>query len=70
MTAETLKLEKCRKQVQWFAAALFRLALTGFLDLHSDITDDQGWVRYAARTRDQRIAEEAILIADAPPDRR
>jgi hypothetical protein len=66
VTAETLRLERCRKQVQWFAAPLFRLALTAFLDLRPHTTDDQNWVRYVARNRDQRLAEEAILLADAP----
>ena len=33
MTAKTLELEKSGRQVQWFAASLFRLALTAILDL-------------------------------------
>lgn len=67
VTPETLRLAKSRKQVQWFAAPLYRLALTAFLDLRSDTTYDQDWVRHAARNRDQRVAEDAILVADESP---
>jgi hypothetical protein len=71
VTPETLRLEKSRKQVQWFAASLFRLALAAFLDIRLlEPANDESWLRYAARTRDQRLAEEAILIADAPEDGR
>lgn len=67
VTPETLRLAKSRKQVQWFAAPLYRLALTAFLDLRPDTTYDQDWVRHAARNRDQRVAEDAILVADESP---
>jgi hypothetical protein len=73
VTAETLKLEKSGRQVQWFAASLFRLALTAFLDLRFSepvSTDAQGLGRHIATGIDfrqaQRISEDAILLADEP----
>jgi hypothetical protein len=73
VTAKTLKLEKSGRQVQWFAASLFRLALTAFLDLRFSEavpTDAQGLGRHIATRIDfsqaQRISEDAILLADEP----
>jgi hypothetical protein len=76
VTIDTLMLEKCRKQVQWFAAPLFRLALTAFLDLRSpqkwtDAANEQELGRYIGSSigfrSAQRRAEEALLIADEAP---
>ncbi len=69
MTPETLRLEKCRKQVHWFAASLFRLALTAFLDLRlSGPADDRDGKRFDRNAYEQRLSEDAILIADESPD--
>jgi hypothetical protein len=77
VTAERLKLEKCKKPVLWFAAPLFRLALTAFLDLRSpdlsDTSDDQDYNHIAGGmpfSGPQRLAEDAILKADEAPDQR
>jgi hypothetical protein len=76
ITDETLIVEKCRKRVDWFAASLFRLALTGYLNLRfsetlSDSADDQDRERHDARGKRFRAAqclsEDAILVADEPP---
>ena len=73
VTAETLTLENTRKHAHWFAAPLFRLALTGFLDLRfsetlPDRADDQERERHVARRKEfdrhQELSEEAILIAE------
>jgi hypothetical protein len=73
VTDETLRIEKCQKNVLHFAAPLFRLALTAILDLKfsealPDEADDQGCVRYVNRKRafvkHQFLAEDAILAAD------
>ncbi|MGB7973812.1 MAG: hypothetical protein WCF81_05565 [Roseiarcus sp.] len=55
----------------WFAAPLFRLALTAFLDLRSpdlsDTSDDQDYNHIAGGmpfSGPQRLAEDAILKAD------
>jgi hypothetical protein len=77
VTPETLKLEKSSKQVQWFAAPLFRLALTAFLDLRFsetllDTANDEDRGHIAKRmefNRPQRLAEDAILKADEAPER-
>ena len=70
VTIETLKLEKSGGQVQWFAAPLFRLALTAFLDLRFSETlaktaDDHDWERHEVRGRifrlAQRRSEDAML---------
>jgi hypothetical protein len=69
VTPETLKLKACQQSVLFFAAPLFRLALTAFLDLRiPEIAgDDEGrWKEMWAR-KPQRDAEGAILIADQPP---
>ena len=73
VTAKTLKLEKSGRQVQWFAASLFRLALTAFLDLRFSEAvpnDSQGLGHFIATRIDfsqaQRISEDAILLADEP----
>jgi hypothetical protein len=75
ITDETLRVETCRKHVHWFAASLFRLALTGFLNLRfsemlSDSRDDQDGVRHDKRGKRFRAAqclsEDAILVADEP----
>lgn len=78
VTAKRLRLDKCQKPTLWFAAPLFRLALTAFLDLHfsetlPDTADARGWGQHIDRriTFDafQRLAEDAILMADDAPDR-
>jgi hypothetical protein len=70
-TTETLKLAKRQASVLFFAAPLFRLALTAFLDLRSpelsDRSDDQDYDHIAGGmpfSGSQRLAEEAILKAD------
>ena len=69
----TLKLGS-GQQAQWFAAPLFRLALTAFLDLRfpetlADNANDQDRGHHIARMREfkrqQKLSEDAILIADA-----
>jgi hypothetical protein len=75
LTDETLRLEKSGQQVQWFAAPLFRLALTAFLDLYAreiaSESTDEDWGRQIARRmevrRHQQLSEEAILASDLPP---
>ena len=47
ITDETLRVEKRRKHVHWFAASLFRLALTGFLSLGSR---RRCWTRRTTKT--------------------
>ena len=71
VTAETLKLVKRQDSVLFFAAPLFRLALTAFLDLRSpelsDASDDQEYNHFAGGlpfSGAQRLAEDAILKAD------
>jgi hypothetical protein len=71
VTAETLKLAKPKQSVLFFAAPLFRLALTAVLDLRSpelsDASDDQNYDHIAAGTPfsgPQLLAEDAILMAD------
>ncbi len=72
VTAETLELKACQRSVLFFAAPLFRLALTAFLDLRvpESLADDEDsrwrnlWLR-----RHQRNAEDAILSTDDPPKR-
>jgi hypothetical protein len=66
-------MEKSGRQVQWFAASLFRLALTAFLDLRFSKavpTDAQGLGHHIATRIDfsqaKRISEDAILVADEP----
>jgi hypothetical protein len=76
---ETVKLEKCQRSVLFFAAPLFRLALTAYLTLQGsettgDATDHE---QFAARVVDglffrqtQRLMEDAILKAEeVPPSR-
>jgi hypothetical protein len=70
---DTAKLEKCQRSVLFFAAPLFRLALTAYLDLRGSegtgpITNDE---QFAAQVVDglffrqpQRLMEDAILKAD------
>jgi len=69
----TLKLES-GQQAQWFAAPLFRLALTASLDLRfsetlPDNANEQDRGRHIANMiefhRQQKLSEDAILIADA-----
>jgi hypothetical protein len=73
VSVETLKLES-GQQAQWFAAPLFRLAVTAFLDLRFSETlpdnsnDQDRGRRIASRMefhRQQKFSEDAILIADA-----
>jgi hypothetical protein len=75
VTPETLKLAKRQQSVLFFAAPLFRLALTVFLDLRSqelsDASDDQDCDHIAGGipfSGPQRLAEDAILKADDAPD--
>jgi hypothetical protein len=77
VTPETLKLAKRQQSVLFFAAPLFRLALTAFLDLHfsetlPDTADDEDRGRHIAKqmafNQPQRLAEDAILVADDAPD--
>jgi hypothetical protein len=74
VTADTLKEQvNCGKSVLWFAASLFRLALTAFLDLRGpeSLADDESqWRDLWLRRRQQRDAEGAILCADDPPEPR
>jgi hypothetical protein len=79
VTAQTLMLEKCRKHVHLFAPSLFRLALTAFLDLRfsetlPDTANNKDRGRHIAKqiafNRPQRLAENAILMADEVPDQR
>jgi hypothetical protein len=70
---ETVKLEKCQRSVLFFAAPLFRLALTAYLNLRiaettADVTDQE---RFAGQVVDglffrqaQRLIEDAVLKAD------
>jgi hypothetical protein len=69
VTPKTLKLETCQQSVLFFAAPLFRLALTAFLDLRIPeiATDDKGRWREMSARKPQRDAEGAILIAEQPP---
>jgi hypothetical protein len=73
VTPETLKLETCRRSVLFFAAPLFRLALTAFLNLRFSETlldtannEDRGRhiAKQIAFNQPQRLAEDAILMAD------
>ena len=75
VTPETLKLDRCRQSMLVFAAPLFRLALTAFLDLRSpelsDASDDQDYNHIAGGmpfSGPQSLAEEAILMAGEAPD--
>jgi hypothetical protein len=73
---DTAKLEKCQRPVLFFAAPLFRLALTAYLNLRSaeptaDATDPE---QFAAQVVDgtffrqtQRLMEDAILKAEETP---
>jgi hypothetical protein len=60
--------------VKWFAAPLFRLALTAALDLRfqrRDTSDDQDRERHAKRSvafaKHQFVTEDAIHVADERP---
>jgi hypothetical protein len=73
---ETVKLEKCQRSVLFFAAPLFRLALTAYLNLRGfetfgNVTDHE---EFAGQVVDglffrqtQRLMEDAILKADEVP---
>ena len=76
VTTKTLKLETCRRSVLFFAAPLFRLALTAFLDLRfSETLPDMADARDRGRhvgsrmtfRAPQRRAEDAIRMADDAP---
>jgi hypothetical protein len=72
VTPATLKLETCRRSVLFFAAPLFRLALTAFLNLRllETANDEDRGRRIAKRiafNQPQRVAEDAILMADEAP---
>jgi hypothetical protein len=78
VTPKTLKLKACQQSVLFFAAPLFRLALTAFLDLRfsetlQDTASDEDRGRHIAKRMAlnelQRLAEDAILVADNAPDR-
>jgi hypothetical protein len=71
VTPKALELERCGRSVLFFAAPLFRLALTAVLDLRSpelsDASDDQDYDHIAGGIPfggAQRLAEDAILMAD------
>jgi hypothetical protein len=73
-TDETLRLERSRQQVHWYAAPLFRLALTAFLNLTAipaKSTDAGELGRQIAgrmgSRQHQQLSEHAILIAHRPP---
>ena len=77
VTAATLRLENSQRPVEGFAAPLFRLALTAALNLRFsetllDAANDEDRGRHIAKqlafTRPQRLAEDAILMADEAPD--
>jgi hypothetical protein len=75
VTPETLKLETCRRSVLFFAAPLFRLALTAFLNLRLlEASNDEDRGRRIAKriafNQPQRFAEDAILMADEAPDQK
>ena len=75
VTDETLRLEKCRKIVLFFAAPLFRLALNlSFSETLPDTANDEDLGRHIAKKmafdRPQRLAEDLILMADEAPDQR
>jgi hypothetical protein len=74
--AETLKLEKREKSVLFFAAPLFRLALTAYLDLRwttefPGVDEAALWGELSVRRMGfrgpQRDCEAAILCADRKP---
>lgn len=78
VTAETLSMPHCGKHVLQFAAPLFRLALTAYLELKfpdampDPHEDPNGAGRYIADHMEfvgpQRLAEKAILVADTDAD--
>lgn len=77
VTPETLKLKKSGMRVNWFAAPLFRLALTASLDLHfseelPETADEQDLGRHIASriafNSAQKLSEEAILVAAQVPE--
>jgi hypothetical protein len=74
VTVDTLKEQvNCGKSVLWFAAPLFRLALTAFLDLRvpeSFADNEKSQWRNLWLRKQQRDAEGAILSADDPPEPR
>jgi hypothetical protein len=70
---ETLKFEASQRPVVAFAAPLFRLALTAFLDLRMPKEwDVKGYASHMGErltfNRPQRLAEDAILMADEAPN--
>jgi hypothetical protein len=79
VTPETLKLRTCQRSVLFFAAPLFRLALTAFLDLCfsetlPDTASGEDLGRHIAKRMEfngpERLAEDAILIADEALDQK
>jgi hypothetical protein len=65
VTPETLKLAKREQSVLWLAAPLFRLALTASLNLRfTDEDRGRHIAKQMAFNRPQRLAEDAILMAD------
>jgi len=79
VTAKMLIMEGSQKPVLWLAAPLFRLALSAFLNLRfsetlPDTANDEDRGRRIAKriafNEPQRLAEDAILIADEAPDER
>jgi hypothetical protein len=74
VTNETLRLENSGQQVQWFAAPLFRLALTAFLDLYpttipATATSAELGPEIARKIefrQHQQLSEDAILVAERP----
>lgn len=76
VTPATLRLTKCQRSALLFAAPLFRVALSAYLDLGSDentvLSDAASYGPHIARRmnfdRHRRIAEDALLIADTEPE--
>jgi hypothetical protein len=77
VTHETLRVSPCNKQALHFAAPLFRLALTAYLNLTPskavpDSIDSPDYTRSISQRigfyKPQREAEDAMLMADSEPD--
>lgn len=77
VTRETLRVSPCNKPALHFAAPLFRLALTAYLNLTPseavpDSIDSPVYARFISDRigfyKSQREAEDAMLMADSEPD--
>jgi hypothetical protein len=77
VTREIFMLPKCRQNVINFAAPLYRLALTAYLDLKfvrekpDSLRDPSGFGEFLsarmAYAKPQRLSEDAVIVADADP---